>query len=148
MVMRLEFKCTNNQAEYEALAIGLEALLDMKARNVEACGDSQLEVKQVLGESWCLDRTLNQYLKRCKQLIGRLDTFRIRHVSRNKNEVVNRLAQQASRYMVTRGKFSVLERLISCSTLNANESAMTGISNAAAEDWRTAIQKCITDLGA
>jgi hypothetical protein len=50
--------------------------------------------------------------------------------------------------MVTRGKFSVLERLISCSTLNANESAMTGISNAAAEDWRTAIQKCITDLGA
>jgi hypothetical protein len=42
VAMRLEFKCTNNQADYEALIICLRTLLGKKARNVEACGDSQL----------------------------------------------------------------------------------------------------------
>jgi ribonuclease HI len=46
MATRLEFKCMNNRAEYEALIMGLEALLDTKARNVEACKDSQLDVNE------------------------------------------------------------------------------------------------------
>lgn len=32
----LDFKCTNNQAEYEALVIGLEILLNLKAKEVYA----------------------------------------------------------------------------------------------------------------
>jgi ribonuclease HI len=42
--MHLEEKHTNNQAEYRALAAGLEALIDMRGKNVEAYGDSQLMV--------------------------------------------------------------------------------------------------------
>jgi ribonuclease HI len=33
--VRLEYECTNNQAEYEALLSGLEVLADLEAREVE-----------------------------------------------------------------------------------------------------------------
>ena len=36
----LAFKCTNNQAEYDALVIGLEILLELNAQEVHIIGDS------------------------------------------------------------------------------------------------------------
>jgi hypothetical protein len=105
-------------------------------------------VQQVLGESQCLDNTLNQCLEKCKQLIERLDTFQIRHVSRDENKVANCLAQQATGYAVKRGRFSVVEKPTSCDALDANESAATEAGDAIAGDWRTVIQRCIADPGA
>jgi ribonuclease HI len=92
------------------LAAGLEALLGMDVKHVMAYGDSQLVVQQVLGENQCIDRTLNQCLEECRELISRLDTFHIKHKGRKDNTVENRLAQQASLYEVTRGRFTVLEK--------------------------------------
>jgi ribonuclease HI len=39
LAIRLEFKCTNNQAKYEALVVGLEVLMAMKVKDVEVFGD-------------------------------------------------------------------------------------------------------------
>jgi ribonuclease HI len=44
MSSRLEYFCTNNQAEYEAFLFGLEILESMGVMNVEAFGDSLLVV--------------------------------------------------------------------------------------------------------
>ena len=41
---RLEYFCTNNQDEYEALLLGLQILSVMDVRCVEAFGDSLLDV--------------------------------------------------------------------------------------------------------
>jgi ribonuclease HI len=41
---RLEYGCTSNQMEYEALASGLAVLVDMGIRNVEAFRDSDVVV--------------------------------------------------------------------------------------------------------
>jgi ribonuclease HI len=57
MPARLEFGCTNNQAEYEALAFGLEFLMDAGARDVVTFRDSNLVVQQMKAESQCLDDT-------------------------------------------------------------------------------------------
>ena len=38
----LTFKCTNNQAKYEALVIDLEILMELGAQEVHIIGDSQL----------------------------------------------------------------------------------------------------------
>ena len=38
----LAFKCTNNQAENEALVIGLEILLELGAQEIHIIGDFQL----------------------------------------------------------------------------------------------------------
>jgi hypothetical protein len=48
--VRLEFACTNNQAEYEGLLQGLELLREMGVKEVKALGDSNLVVQQIKGE--------------------------------------------------------------------------------------------------
>jgi ribonuclease HI len=42
---RLEFLCTNNQVEYEALLHGLRLLGDMGVKNIEAFGNSMLVIR-------------------------------------------------------------------------------------------------------
>jgi ribonuclease HI len=47
--IRLEFACTNNQVKYECLLHGLEFLRDLRARDVDLFGDSNLTVQQIRG---------------------------------------------------------------------------------------------------
>lgn len=47
---QFDLECSNNPAEYEALIIGLDILLEMGARTIEVTGDSQLVFPQVAGE--------------------------------------------------------------------------------------------------
>ncbi|CAL2270662.1 unnamed protein product [Prunus armeniaca] len=44
---QLDFQCTNNRAEYEALIIGLEMLVELGIQSVEILGDSMLVLKQI-----------------------------------------------------------------------------------------------------
>ena len=60
--VRLEYNCTNNQAEYEALLFGLQYLADLGVKDIDAFGDSLLVVQQVKGEFQCFDGLLNSYL--------------------------------------------------------------------------------------
>ena len=46
---RLGFKASNNEAEYEALIVGLRTVLGMGVRDVEIYSDSRLVVNQVQG---------------------------------------------------------------------------------------------------
>jgi ribonuclease HI len=108
--VRLEFSCTNNQVEYESLLHGLEYLRDEGARDVDVFGDSNLIVQQIRGDSQCLDGMLNSYRDRCLDIIKLFDTFSIKHIPREENSRANRLAQQASGYVVTKG-VSGLHRL-------------------------------------
>ena len=41
----LAFECTNNQAEYEALMIGLEILIKLMVKDVQVIVDSQLVLR-------------------------------------------------------------------------------------------------------
>lgn len=43
-VFKLDFDCTNNQAEYELLVIGLNILHDLKATPVHVLDDSELVI--------------------------------------------------------------------------------------------------------
>jgi ribonuclease HI len=45
----------------KALLIGLEVLVEVEAKRVEAFGDSELVVQQMKGESPCLSGELNEY---------------------------------------------------------------------------------------
>ena len=46
-LFRLGFKASNNEAEYEALIVGLKTALNLGARDVEVYSDSRLVVNQV-----------------------------------------------------------------------------------------------------
>jgi ribonuclease HI len=108
--VRLEFGCTNNQVEYESLLHGLEYLRDLGARDVDVFGDSNLIMQQIRGDSQCLDGVLNSYRDRCLDIIKLFEMFSIKHVPREENSRANRLAQQASGYIVINGFFG-LQRL-------------------------------------
>src|ERR1041385_698690 len=104
---RLEYFCTNNQAEYEALLFGLKMLLDIGATHIEAFGDSLLVVQQVSGVFKCFDESLNVYLDKCLDVVSTLDHFSIAHIPRHDNWKANELAQHASGYHVDRGMFHI-----------------------------------------
>jgi ribonuclease HI len=60
--VHLEFKETNNMAEYEATIFGLSTTLSLGVQQLLAKGDSQLIIKQVKGRCCCNDSQLAAYL--------------------------------------------------------------------------------------
>ncbi|KAI5316183.1 hypothetical protein L3X38_045359 [Prunus dulcis] len=66
---QLDFQCTNNRAEYEALIIGLEMLVELRIQYVKILGDSMLVLKQIDGEYKCLSPSLAVYLVAARNLL-------------------------------------------------------------------------------
>jgi len=85
---------TNNVAEYEALLLGLEALLQLGKKRVRVQSDSQLLVRQVEGQYRVKDEKLKVLYQRAMTLLRRFDEYRILHVPRNLNKLADRLANQ------------------------------------------------------
>jgi ribonuclease HI len=94
----LEYFCTNNQAEYEVILLGLQFFSSIGIKLVEAFGDSLLVVQQVADVYQCFDGYLNAYLGKCLKIIVLFDDFTVQHVSKHENTVANNLAQQASSF--------------------------------------------------
>jgi ribonuclease HI len=92
----LEYFCTTNQAEYEAILLGLQILSSMGVKSVKAFGDSLLVMQQIANVFQYFDGLLNAYLDKCLEVITLFDDFTVQHVSRDENTLVNDLAQQAS----------------------------------------------------
>jgi hypothetical protein len=70
-------------------------------KHAKVFSDSQLDVQQILGEYQCLDGTLNDYLKRCWDIIHSFYEFDIQYISRIENSRANDLAHEASGYQIT-----------------------------------------------
>jgi hypothetical protein len=61
-VLRLHFPASNNVAEYEALVNGLRITVELGVRHLDARGESQLVIDQVMKNSHCRDRKMEAYL--------------------------------------------------------------------------------------
>ena len=92
----LAFECTNNQAEYEALAIGLEILLELRVKDVRVIRGSHLVLRQLKGEYKCNNFLLARYFTIVIQLLDYIDNVEFDHVPRESNWEANELAQIAS----------------------------------------------------
>ncbi|PKA66233.1 hypothetical protein AXF42_Ash006930 [Apostasia shenzhenica] len=66
----LQFKATNNQAEYEALITGLNFALSMAVKYIQVFSDSQLVVNQVNQAFETKDEVLRKYLQQAWSLIS------------------------------------------------------------------------------
>jgi ribonuclease HI len=105
--VRLEIACTNNQVGYVSLLHGIEYLGDLGARDVDVFGDSNLIMQQIRGDSQCLYGVLNSYRDKFLDIIKLFDTFSIKNIPQEENSRSNRLAQQASGYVVSQAVFGV-----------------------------------------
>jgi len=85
---------TNNVAEWNALCIGLEAALERGVRDLSIRMDSELVVKQVLGEYRVKHVALQPLHRRAIALLRKLDRFDIEHVPRAQNKLADKLANR------------------------------------------------------
>ncbi|PKA46761.1 hypothetical protein AXF42_Ash015655 [Apostasia shenzhenica] len=71
----LQFKATNNQAEYEALITGLNFALNIAVKRIQVFSDSQLVVNQVNRLFEAKDEVLKKYLQLARSLISQFKDF-------------------------------------------------------------------------
>ncbi|XP_058203002.1 uncharacterized protein LOC131317472 [Rhododendron vialii] len=93
LFFQFDFPCTNNQAGYEAVVIGLAILRDIEAREVKVIGDSNLVINHLVGTFKCYSKDLAHYYMAAVQLIQNFDNVTVKHVSRSMNTEANSLAQ-------------------------------------------------------
>jgi ribonuclease HI len=95
-VLRLHFPASNNVAEYEALVNGLRIAIELGIRRLDARGDSQLVIDQVMKNSHCRDPKMEAYCDEVRRLEDKFYTLELNHIARRYNETVDELAKIAS----------------------------------------------------
>ena len=94
--MRLDFSATNNEAEYEALLIGMAMVQRMGGKSIKLFSDSRLIEGQVKGEFEAKDERIQGYLSQVKCLQPKFNSFDLLHVPRNGNAHADSLAMLAT----------------------------------------------------
>lgn len=87
--------CTNNEAEYGALILGLEEALKRKYRRLYIFMDSELLVKQINGAYQVKNNRLKALMQDVRKMLSFLDEYKIEHIGRNLNQAADRLANEA-----------------------------------------------------
>jgi ribonuclease HI len=95
-VIRLHFPASNNVAEYEALVNGLRITVKLGVRRLDARGDSQLVIDQVIKNFHYHDRKMEAYCDEVRRLEEKFHGLELNHVARRYNETANELAKIAS----------------------------------------------------
>ena len=85
---------TNNVAEYRAVLLGIERATALGARQVELIGDSELIVRQVLGEYRVKDSDLRKLHAKVLSALEGLERWSIRHVRRDDNAAADALVNR------------------------------------------------------
>jgi ribonuclease HI len=95
-MLRLHFPASNNVAEYEALVNGLRIAIKLGVRRLDARGDSQLVIDQVMKNSHCRDPKMEAYCDEVRRLEDKFYGLELNHVARRYNETADELAKIAS----------------------------------------------------
>jgi ribonuclease HI len=95
-VLCLHFPVSNNVAKYEALVNGLRIAIELGVRRLDARGDSQLVIDQVMKNSHCRDQKMEAYCDEVRCLEDKFHGLELNHVARRYNETADELAKIAS----------------------------------------------------
>ena len=94
--LRLDFKCSNNEAEYEALLAGMRLAHSLGATKLEAKGDSLLVANQFNGLYEAKETHIQKYLGKVRALAAKFQIFRLIQIPRTKNKEADALSKLAS----------------------------------------------------
>ncbi|GFS42455.1 hypothetical protein Acr_00g0079950 [Actinidia rufa] len=123
--IRIGFKATNNEAEYEALLAGLRVVVELGAQSLEIFSDSQLVVNQVQGDYLAKDARMMAYLGEVKAASTRIKEFKIHQIPREENKKADALANLASTFEFMSDRCIPMEFLASPSIGVANQILQT-----------------------
>jgi hypothetical protein len=133
----LEFNCTNNIAEYEALLLGLRKLKAMGIRRAILKTDSQVILVHVDKSSKARDPKLEKYLDTVRRMEASFEGFSIKNIPRGENEHAHLLAKSAAQGLLLPSE--VFFETIKAPSVELMERAVLTISLVHNEDWRTEI---------
>jgi ribonuclease HI/predicted RNA-binding Zn-ribbon protein involved in translation (DUF1610 family) len=88
-------KCTNNVAEYRALITAMEEAKKLGAKRIVIRGDSELIIRQMLGQYRVKHPDMKVLYDEAQDLIHQFDDAKIEHNLRHKNELADKLANLA-----------------------------------------------------
>ncbi len=86
---------TNNEAEYQAVLLGLALAQRLGANRVEIVSDSEVVVRQMQGQSRVLSGRLKGLHQETCRRIGYFEKVSFRHVTREYNHLADALATEA-----------------------------------------------------
>ncbi|XP_052133983.1 uncharacterized protein LOC127752613 [Oryza glaberrima] len=95
--IHLNFRATNNTAEYEGLLAGIRAAAALGAKRLIVKGDSELVANQVHKDNKFPNPELAKYLAEVRKLERGFDEVEVEHVYRKYNVEPDDLARRASR---------------------------------------------------
>jgi ribonuclease HI len=95
-VLRLHFPASNNVAKYETLVNGLRIAIELGVRRLDARGDSQLVIDQVMKNTHCCDPKMEAYCDEVRRLEDKFFGLELNHIARRYNETADELAKIAS----------------------------------------------------
>jgi ribonuclease HI len=93
---KLNFQCTNNIVEYEALILGLQLLKKLGAKRISIHGDSELIIKQIKGEYSAKHPRLRAYMNVVLDFLECFIEYDLSAIPRDQNILADGLATSAS----------------------------------------------------
>ena len=94
--LRLSFSATNNEAEYEALLMGMMMVQKMGGKAVRVFLDLKLVVGQVMGDLEARDSRMQEYLCQIRSIQEKFEVFDLSHIPRSGNTHADSLATLAT----------------------------------------------------
>ncbi|KAL0394642.1 UNVERIFIED_CONTAM: hypothetical protein Slati_4430400 [Sesamum latifolium] len=137
--IKFSFKASNNEAEYEALVIGMRMAHEAGARHLLAYSDSQLIVKKVQGTYEAKEESMIQYLQQIMELKTSFEHFQIIQIPREENIKADCLSKLASNLEDCRTRHITIQYLPKARAPLAVQPITSG------EDWRTPIIKWLEE---
>ncbi|XP_026435146.1 uncharacterized protein LOC113332861 [Papaver somniferum] len=83
---KLDFECSNNVAEYEALILGLRLAEELNLGAIDIKGDSKLVTNQISGDFQVKEAHLAPYRAEAQELIARRGSIFVEHTGRSTNK--------------------------------------------------------------
>jgi ribonuclease HI len=135
--VKLDFSCTNNIAEYEALLLGLRKLKAMGIRRAVLKTDSQVISGHVDKSCKARDPKLEKYLDTVRRLEASFEGFSVKNIPWGENEHADLLAKSVAQGLPLPSE--VFFETIKAPSVDLLERAVLNISPVYSEDWRTEI---------
>lgn len=95
-LFKLDFQCTNYNAEYEVLILGLKEAIEIKFERLLIYGDSQLVINQILGNYQFHNNILKNYRYLALKLLKLFKAYKIEAAPRSSNQFASTMVSLGS----------------------------------------------------
>ncbi|XP_075494699.1 uncharacterized protein LOC142532266 [Primulina tabacum] len=132
LAVRLDFRASNNEAEYEAVLAGLRVAINVGATRVLIFSDSQLVAQQMKGMYDVKDEKLIEYAREVDRIREKFTEITFEQIPRKENEKADTLAKMAG----TMGSWKTRDVVFQVELTPHTSSPAVEHGE---EDWRTEI---------